>query len=91
MTVRLALSEQDEKAIEKQLATGRFADASDVVRAGLQILEELQSGQEHWLDAEVVQRIADAEQDPSRLHREEDVFSRLAQHHETRLARPVRK
>ncbi|MGW9231289.1 type II toxin-antitoxin system ParD family antitoxin [Pseudorhizobium sp. NPDC055634] len=87
MTVRLALSEQDEKAIEKQLATGRFSDASEVVRAGLQILEEMNTHEERWLEEEVAQRVIDAERDPSSLLSVDDVFLRAETRHRERQGR----
>ena len=87
MTVRLALSEQDEKMIEKQLATGRFADASDVVRAGLQMLDELSTDQERWLEDEVARRAVEADRDPARLLVANDVFLRLERRHRDRQGR----
>jgi putative addiction module antidote protein, CC2985 family len=91
MTVKLALSEQDEKIIEKQLATGRFADASDVVRAGLQILEEMDSRRDRWLEEEIAQRAREAERDPGKLLSADDVFSRLELRHRDRQRRSAGK
>ena len=91
MTVRLALSEQDEQVIEKQLATGRFADASDVVRAGLQMLEEIDTRLERWLEEEVVRRAQEAERDPAKLLSADGVYSRLELRHRDRQPRSAGK
>lgn len=61
MTISLKLDDSDRERIERQLASGRFADASAVVSAGLELLEELGGARDHWLDIEIPARFADAE------------------------------
>jgi antitoxin ParD1/3/4 len=45
------LTEHQEKVIEKLVETGRYQDASDVVREGLRLVEERESGDVAKLDA----------------------------------------
>lgn len=84
MTISLKLDDSDRERIERQLASGRFADASAVVSAGLELLEELGGARDHWLDVEVPVRFADAEKNPDRLISGEEVFSRLEARHLSR-------
>lgn len=86
MSVRLVLSESDERRIERQLSTGLYADASDVVRAGLEMLENLHDSHDRWLVEDVSRRILSAEQEPSILRPADEVFSALELRHQTKLA-----
>lgn len=81
MKRNFALTEQDEKLIEQQLATGRFADATDVVRAGLEMLADMRDDTDRWLDEDIARRVAEADDDPSILRPAEDVFAALEAHH----------
>ncbi len=81
MTISLKLDDSDRERIERQIASGRFADASAVVSAGLELLEELGGARDHWLDIEIPARFADAERSPGRLMSGDEVFSRLEARH----------
>lgn len=84
MTISLKLDDSDRERIERQLASGRFADASAVVSAGLELLEELGGARDHWLDVEVPARFADAEANPDRLISGDEIFARLEARHHSR-------
>jgi antitoxin ParD1/3/4 len=84
MTISLKLDDNDRERIERQLASGRFADASAVVSAGLELLEELGGARDHWLDIEIPARFADAAKNPDRLISGDEVFSRLEARHRSR-------
>jgi len=81
MTISLKLDDNDRERIERQLASGRFADASAVVSAGLELLEELGGARDYWLDIEIPARFADAEKNPARMISGDEVFSRLEARH----------
>jgi antitoxin ParD1/3/4 len=84
MTISLKLDETDQQRIERQLASGRFADASAVVSAGLDLLEDLDNARDRWLEDEIPARFDDAEKNPAHLLSGEDVFSRLEMRHRSR-------
>jgi antitoxin ParD1/3/4 len=84
MTISLKLDDSDRERIERQLASGRFADASAVVSAGLELLEELGTARDHWLEVEIPARFADAEMNPERLISGDEVFARLETRHRNR-------
>ena len=84
MTISLKLDDSDRERIERQVASGRFADASAVVSAGLDLLEELDNARDRWLEVEIPARFDDAEKNPARLISGEDVFARLEMRHRSR-------
>jgi antitoxin ParD1/3/4 len=86
MTISLKLDDDDRERIERQLASGRFADASAVVSAGLELLDELDGARDGWLDVEIPARFADAEQNPDRLISGDEVFGRLEARHRSRVS-----
>jgi len=61
-----ALSEHYENFIRKQLASGRYNNASEVVRAGLRLLEDHEEARERWLREEIPSRYAEALNDPAK-------------------------
>ncbi|MDH4440268.1 MAG: type II toxin-antitoxin system ParD family antitoxin [Rhizobium sp.] len=81
MTISLKLDDSDRERIERQLASGRLRDASAVVSAGPELLEELDTARDHWLEAEIPARFADAEMNPEKLISGEDVFAHLEMRH----------
>lgn len=86
MTISLKLDDNDRERIERQLASGRFSDASAVVRAGLELLDELDGARDRWLDVEIPARFADAKQNPDRLISGDEVFARLEARHRSRAS-----
>ncbi|MBZ9737115.1 MULTISPECIES: type II toxin-antitoxin system ParD family antitoxin [unclassified Mesorhizobium] len=72
-----ALNEHYERFIRKQLESGRYNNASEVVRAGLRMLEDFEAEREKWLREEIPSRVAEFRQDPAKAIPAETVFSRL--------------
>lgn len=61
-----ALNEHYEKFIKKQLESGRYNNASEVVRAGLRMLEDHEEAREKWLNEEIPGRYEELMRDPSK-------------------------
>ena len=71
-----ALNEHYERFIQKQLESGRYNNASEVVRA-----------RERWLREEIPSRLEDIHQNPENAVSLEDAFSRLEARHQARVAK----
>lgn len=82
-----ALNEHYEKFIKKQLESGRYNNASEVVRAGLRLLEDHEEARERWLNEEIPGRYAELKRDPSKGVSLEDAFARLEAEHQALLAK----
>lgn len=61
----IALSEHYEHFIKRQLQSGRYNNASEVVRAGLRMLEDYEASREKWLREEIPARLAEYRADQS--------------------------
>lgn len=48
-----------ESFIRKQLESGRYNNASEVVRAGLRMLEDFEAERERWLREEIPARLTE--------------------------------
>jgi antitoxin ParD1/3/4 len=83
----IALNEHYEQFIKKQLESGRYNNASEVVRAGLRLLEDYEDTREKWLRDEVVSRFDDLERNPSKAIPATSVFADLEKRHNARLAK----
>ena len=73
----ISLGDHYEKFIQNQLDSGRYNNASEVVRAGLRMLEDFEQSREHWLRNEIPARLAEARADPSIGVPAEKVFADL--------------
>lgn len=62
-----ALNDHYESFTRKQLESGRYNNASEVVRAGLRMLEDFEAERERWLREEVPARLTELRQDPAKL------------------------
>ncbi|OWV83412.1 CopG family transcriptional regulator [Rhizobium sp. R72] len=82
-----ALNEHYEKFIKKQLESGRYNNASEVVRAGLRLLEDQEDARERWVAQEIPGRYADLKRDPSKGVSLDDAFARLEAEHQALLAK----
>lgn len=69
-----ALDEHYERFIQAQLASGRYNNASEVVRAGLRMLEDFEAARERWLRDEIPSRLEDIRQNPEKAVSLEDAF-----------------
>jgi antitoxin ParD1/3/4 len=83
----IALSEHYEKFIKRQLESGRYNNASEVVRAGLRLLEDFEAARERWLRQEIPSRAAEMRDDPSLGVPAEQVFDDLEARHRQRFAK----
>ncbi|MBM3095071.1 type II toxin-antitoxin system ParD family antitoxin [Ensifer sp. T173] len=77
-----ALNEHYEKFIKKQLDSGRYNNASEVVRAGLRLLEDQEDARERWLNQEIPGRYAELKRDPSKGIPLDEAFARLEAEHQ---------
>lgn len=73
----IALGDRYEKFIKEQLESGRYNNASEVVRAGLRMLEDFESSREHWLKTEIAARAKDVRDNPEASIPAERVFADL--------------
>ncbi|MBB4235657.1 type II toxin-antitoxin system ParD family antitoxin [Rhizobium esperanzae] len=82
-----ALSEHYEKFIRKQLESGRYNNASEVVRAGLRMLEDYEESRERWLHEEIPGRYEELQRDPSLAVPMETARGRFEAKHRANLAK----
>ncbi|ESZ31539.1 CopG family transcriptional regulator [Mesorhizobium sp. L2C054A000] len=82
-----ALNDHYESFIRKQLESGRYNSASEIVRAGLRMLEDFEAERERWLREEVPARLTELRQDPAKGIPVETVFSRLEARHHAKQAK----
>lgn len=80
----VSLPEEHAAYIDRMVATGAFASASEVVRAGLRALQEREAAVDRWLREEVAPVYDAMQADPDRAIPASDVFEGLRQHHATR-------
>ena len=71
--------------IDSQVASGAYATASEVVRAGLRALQERDAAIERWLREEVVPTYDAMKADPARAISAEQLSSDIRAHHAKRL------
>lgn len=74
------------KFIDEQVASGSYASASEVVRAGLRALQERDAAVERWLREEVAPVYDAMQADPARARDMEDVFGAIRARHARALA-----
>lgn len=84
---KFALNDHYESSIRKQLESGRYNNASEVVRAGLRMLEDLEAERDKWLREEIPGRLTELRQDSSKGIPAEAVFSRLEARHRAKQAK----
>ncbi|MGV2112161.1 type II toxin-antitoxin system ParD family antitoxin [Agrobacterium salinitolerans] len=82
-----ALNEHYEKFIKKQLESGRYNNASEVVRAGLRMLEDHEEAREKWLNEEIPNRFEELQRDPSKGVPFETALARFEAKHKANMAK----
>ncbi|WP_426128426.1 type II toxin-antitoxin system ParD family antitoxin [Pararhizobium sp. PWRC1-1] len=60
----VALGKHYEEFVKKQLESGRYSNASEVVRAALRLLEDSDAARERWLNDEIPGRYDQLMADP---------------------------
>ena len=73
--------------IDQLVASGAFASASEVVRAGLRALQERDAAVERWLREEVAPSYDAMQADPQRALPAAAVFDDIRAHHAASLKR----
>ena len=86
----IALGVHYEKFIKQQLESGRYNNASEVVRAGLRMLEDFEASREHWMQQQVRARLAEHEANLETAIPAEQVFAELEAHHRKRVGQAGR-
>lgn len=77
----IALNDHYERFIRKQLESGRYNNASEVVRAGLRMLEDFEDAREKWLRDEIPNRFEELAADASKGVSLDAAFARLEAKH----------
>jgi len=80
-----SLPDEQSAYIDKQVDSGTYGSASEVVRAGLRALQERDAVIERWLIEEVVPTYDKMMANPSRGIPAEEVFAQIRAHHGKRL------
>ena len=81
----ISLPPEQARYIDALVASGAYATASEVVRAGLRALRERDAAVERWLRDEVVPVAAAMQADPGRGIPAEQVFADIRALHAQRL------
>ena len=81
----ISLPSEHAAYIDGKVASGAYASASEVVRAGLRALQERDAAVEKWLRQEVAPAYDRMKSSPKRAIPAEKVFADLRTHHSRRL------
>jgi antitoxin ParD1/3/4 len=81
----VSLPTEQASYIDSLVASGAYASASEVVRAGLRALQERDAAVERWLRQEVIPVYDAMEADPARGIPAEQVMASLRKRHAERL------
>jgi antitoxin ParD1/3/4 len=71
--------------IDARVASGAFASASEVVRAGLRALQERDAAVERWLREDVAPTYDTMKADPARALSGDELLARIRERHAARL------
>lgn len=81
----VSLPAEQSRYIDELVATGAYASASEVVRAGVRALQERDSAVERWLREDVAPVYDAMLDDPDRAIAAKDVLASIRAHHAQRL------
>jgi antitoxin ParD1/3/4 len=81
----VSLPPEQSDYVDDLVASGAFASASEVVRAGLRALQERDAAVERWLREDVATAYDAIQADPSRGVPAEEVFAAIRARHADRL------
>ena len=84
----VSLPAEQSHYIDQLVASGSYASASEVIRAGVRALQERDAAVERWLREDVALVYDAMQADPGRGLAAEDVFASIRTHHANRLKRP---
>ena len=82
----ISLDEHFADFLSREVASGRYRSASEVVRAGLRALQERNAAVERWLRDEVAPVYDAMETDPGRALAADEVFGSIRERHAKALA-----
>ncbi|MDZ4376198.1 MAG: type II toxin-antitoxin system ParD family antitoxin [Phenylobacterium sp.] len=80
----ISLPEEQSAYIDDQVAAGRYASASEVIRAGLRALRERDDAVERWLQEDVASAFDALQADATRARSPQQVRQSLRARHEGR-------
>jgi antitoxin ParD1/3/4 len=83
-TRTVPLPAEEAEYVDSLVASGAYASASEVVRAGLQALQQREASIERWLRDEVVPVYDAMQRDPRRAISGREVTAALDSHHAER-------
>jgi antitoxin ParD1/3/4 len=87
----ISLTAEQSRTIDQLVASGGYASASEVVRAGLRALQDRDAAVERWLHTEVAP-VADATPaNPARGLSAEDIGATLATYHADAHRKPTQR
>jgi antitoxin ParD1/3/4 len=88
-SITISLPEDMAELVEKKIASGEFADESEVVTEGLRYLADHDAEIEQWLRDEVVPTIKAHDADPSRGRTIDETRKELDEYMRTRDRRSI--
>lgn len=81
----ISLPAEHAEFIDEKVASGAFASASEVIRAGLRALQERDAAVEKWLKQEVAPAYDALQADPDRAIPVEDIMAKIRSRHAAKL------
>ncbi len=85
----VSLPTEQARYIDTLVASGAYATASEVVRAGLRALQERDAAVERWLREEVAPVFDAMQADPARSIPADQVLATIRAHHAQKLKGPA--